>query len=201
MQGGILTGLGIAVGVLALVFAGLSALFGTTFAAGLFFVLVSVVLVLAILIQKPKGGGLAAAFGGGGGGDQAMFGAKVGDVMTWVTVVLFAAFIGLAITLVYSTDSDEQKIINATSLSAPTQGPATTTTPTEPTDPLKVFLPDPQNPTREGEAGDPDETTGTELQGTQPLTDPATEPGATTPPPPSAPAPSPDAPAETAPTE
>lgn len=123
MQGGIFTGLAIGIGILVLIFLGLAALFGTTFAAGFFFVLVSFVLVLAILIQKPKGGGLAAAFGGGGGGDQAMFGARVGDVMTWVTVVLFATFLGLAITLVYTTEADEAAIIQP-AISSPDDAPA-----------------------------------------------------------------------------
>lgn len=68
------------------------------------FILISVLMILVILIQKPKGGGLAGAFGGGGGGgsSQAVFGAKVGDVLTWVTVGFFAAFLFLAIGLVYA---------------------------------------------------------------------------------------------------
>jgi preprotein translocase subunit SecG len=107
MRGGLLGGLGIAIGILALIYLALAAVFSVTTATSVFFVLVSVVMVLGILIQKPKGGGLAAAFGGGGGGDQAMFGAKVGDVMTWVTVVLFIAFLGLAVALVYTTGAED----------------------------------------------------------------------------------------------
>ncbi|MCC7407638.1 MAG: preprotein translocase subunit SecG, partial [Phycisphaeraceae bacterium] len=51
-------------------------------------VAVSVLLILLILIQKPRGGGLSAAFGGGGA-VQTAFGSKVGDVLTWATVVFF----------------------------------------------------------------------------------------------------------------
>ncbi|HCD34952.1 MAG TPA: preprotein translocase subunit SecG [Phycisphaerales bacterium] len=68
------------------------------------FVFVCVLLVLLILIQRPKGGGLAGAFGGAGGGsDQAMFGAKAGDALTWITVGLFVCFLGLAMGLTWTT--------------------------------------------------------------------------------------------------
>ncbi len=52
-------------------------------------------LMLVILLQKGRGGGLAGAFGGGGG--SSAFGAKTGDVFTWITVVVAAVFILLAI--------------------------------------------------------------------------------------------------------
>ena len=68
------------------------------------FVFVCVLLVLLILIQRPKGGGLAGAFGGAGGGsDQAMFGAKAGDALTWITVGLFVCFLVLAMGLTWTT--------------------------------------------------------------------------------------------------
>jgi preprotein translocase subunit SecG len=56
------------------------------------FVLVCVLLILVILLQKGRGGGLSGAFGGGGGGYSA-FGAKTGDVFTWVTVALTFLFV------------------------------------------------------------------------------------------------------------
>jgi len=59
------------------------------------FVLTCVLLILVILLQKGRGGGLAGAFGGGGGGYSA-FGAKTGDVFTWITVVLTGLFILIA---------------------------------------------------------------------------------------------------------
>ena len=59
-------------------------------------------MMLVILIQKPRGGGLSGAFGGAGGSAQAAFGAKTGDVLTWFTVVCFAAFLMLAIGLTWA---------------------------------------------------------------------------------------------------
>jgi preprotein translocase subunit SecG len=59
------------------------------------FVLVAVVLVLVILIQKGRGGGLTAAFGGGMAGG--LLGSKTGDFLTWVTIVLVAVFLFLAV--------------------------------------------------------------------------------------------------------
>lgn len=69
------------------------------------FTLVCIVMMLVILIQKPKGGGLSGAFGGGAGGGSAgaVVGARVGDVLTVVTVVCFLAFLGLAMGLTWTT--------------------------------------------------------------------------------------------------
>ncbi len=61
------------------------------------FVLVAIVLVLVILIQKGRGGGLTAAFGGGMGGG--LLGSKTGDFLTWVTIVLVAVFLFLAVVM------------------------------------------------------------------------------------------------------
>ncbi len=52
-------------------------------------------LIIVVLLQRGRGGGLASAFGGGGGGSSA-FGAKTGDVFTWITVVMAGVFILLA---------------------------------------------------------------------------------------------------------
>lgn len=62
---------------------------------GILFCLVCVMLILVVLLQRGRGGGLAGAFGGAGG--QSAFGAKTGDVFTWVTVALTAVFLILAI--------------------------------------------------------------------------------------------------------
>lgn len=69
------------------------------------FTLVCIIMMLVILIQKPKGGGLSGAFGGGAGGGGAgdVIGARVGDVLTIITVVCFLAFLGLAMGLTWST--------------------------------------------------------------------------------------------------
>ena len=55
---------------------------------------VCVFLIIVVLLQRGRGGGLAGAFGGGGG--TSAFGAKTGDVFTWITVVMAAGFIFLA---------------------------------------------------------------------------------------------------------
>jgi len=58
------------------------------------FIIVCVLLILIVLLQKGRGGGLGAALGGAG---SAAFGTKVGDFMTWVTIVLTSLFLLLAI--------------------------------------------------------------------------------------------------------
>ncbi len=66
----------------------------------LLFVVVSVAMVLIILVQRPQGGGLAGAFGGaGGGGTESVFGGRVGDALTWATVIAFVVYLGIAISL------------------------------------------------------------------------------------------------------
>jgi len=52
-------------------------------------------LIIVILLQRGRGGGLVGAFGGAGG--TSAFGAKTGDVFTWITVVVAAIFFLLAI--------------------------------------------------------------------------------------------------------
>jgi preprotein translocase subunit SecG len=47
------------------------------------------------MLQKGRGGGLSGAFGGGGG--HSAFGAKTGDVFTWITVALTFFFILIAV--------------------------------------------------------------------------------------------------------
>ena len=64
------------------------------------FILVGVAMVLIILMQRPHGGGLAAAFGGAGaGGGDSVFGGRVGDALTWATIIAFVLFLGLALGL------------------------------------------------------------------------------------------------------
>src|SRR5436190_11568780 len=59
------------------------------------FALVCLLLILVILLQKGRGGGLSGAFGGVGG--HSAFGAKTGDVFTWITVALTFFFILIAV--------------------------------------------------------------------------------------------------------
>ena len=59
------------------------------------FLIVCILLIGVVLLQKGRGGGLGSAFGGGAG--SSAFGTRTGDVFTWVTIVLTAVFLGLAV--------------------------------------------------------------------------------------------------------
>lgn len=59
-------------------------------------------LMLVVLIQRGRGQGLSGAFGGGGGGGT--FGAKTGDVFTWITVSLTAFFLFLNVVGIFVFD-------------------------------------------------------------------------------------------------
>lgn len=80
------------------------------------FIIVSTVMVLIILVQRAQGGGLAGAFGGAGGtGADTVFGGRVGDALTWATVICFLVYLGLAITLnLIDNESDATAIEAAT---------------------------------------------------------------------------------------
>ncbi len=67
-------------------------------------IFVCLFLILVILLQKGRGGGLAGAFGGGGGGSSA-FGAKTGDVFTWITVVVAGVFLLLSVVANFAFDA------------------------------------------------------------------------------------------------
>lgn len=64
---------------------------------GMLFAVTCLLLIIVVLLQKGRGGGLGAAFGGAG---SSAFGARTGDVFTWVTIVLTALFLVLAIVAV-----------------------------------------------------------------------------------------------------
>ncbi len=64
------------------------------------FVLISLVMVLVVLIQRPQGGGLSGAFGAASdGAGQTAFGAKTGDALTFATITTFVLFLACAIGL------------------------------------------------------------------------------------------------------
>lgn len=63
---------------------------------------VCALLMLVILIQKGRGDGLVGAFGGGGG--SSAFGTKTGDIFTWITCILAAVFVLLAVVGNYAMD-------------------------------------------------------------------------------------------------
>ncbi len=61
---------------------------------GTLFLIICILLIIVVLLQRGRGGGLGAAFGGAG---SSAFGTRTGDVFTWVTIVLTALFLLLAI--------------------------------------------------------------------------------------------------------
>ena len=70
------------------------------------FLVISIVMILTVLIQRPQGGGLSGAFGAGssgGGAGQTAFGTKTGDVLTWATITIFILFVLFAIILNFAT--------------------------------------------------------------------------------------------------
>lgn len=74
------------------------------------FLLISLVMILIVLIQRPQGGGLGGAFGAGGGGGgggggagQTAFGTKTGDVLTGGTIAIFVLFVVFAVILNFAT--------------------------------------------------------------------------------------------------
>ncbi|MFO0840080.1 MAG: preprotein translocase subunit SecG [Phycisphaerae bacterium] len=64
-----------------------------------FFAFLAILLMGVILLQRGKGVGLSGAFGGAGG--NTAFGAKTGDALTWITVVLASIFLLVAIFMNY----------------------------------------------------------------------------------------------------
>ena len=73
---------------------------------GTLFLVICILLIIVVLLQKGRGGGLGAAFGGMG---SSAFGTRVGDVFTWVTIVLTAMFLLLAsvTTMLYRPAADQ----------------------------------------------------------------------------------------------
>ncbi len=65
-------------------------------------ILVCFLLMIVILLQKGRGGGLAGAFGGAGG--MSAFGAKTGDVFTWITVIMAGVFVLLTVVANFAFD-------------------------------------------------------------------------------------------------
>jgi preprotein translocase subunit SecG len=98
------------------------------------FIAISALMVLVVLVQRGRGGGLSGAFGGGGGSNSA-FGTKVGDVFTWVTVILFVCFLLFAIGLNYAYRGEKEHVTISGTPAAPlaptptTTGPASTDIP------------------------------------------------------------------------
>lgn len=69
------------------------------------FIIVSLLLMLAVLVQRPSGGGLSGAFGSAAeGAGQTAFGARTGDALTILTIGAFLLFLGFAVGLNYVID-------------------------------------------------------------------------------------------------
>lgn len=74
-------------------------------------IFVCLFLMLVILLQRGRGGGISSAFGGGGG--SGAFGAKTGDVFTWITVVVAGIFVVLAVAANFAFDQSELPVTQA----------------------------------------------------------------------------------------
>ncbi len=99
-------------------------------------IVISIAMILIILVQRPQGGGLASAFGGaGGGGTDTVFGGRVGDALTVMTVITFVLFLGVAVALNLvesKTISEEVPApVAITSTEDGTTAPAEATTPSD----------------------------------------------------------------------
>ncbi len=89
---------------------------------GIVLCIVCTLLVLVILLQKGRGGGLSGAFGGAGG--HTPFGAKTGDVFTWVTVGFAVVFLVLEVVLNFIFVPQRYKGINIRQTPPPIKAPA-----------------------------------------------------------------------------
>ncbi len=96
------------------------------------FVIVSVMMMLIVLIQRPQGGGLTEAFGSASGSGHTAFGAKTGDALTYATITIFVVFIGMAVGLNYIVKPpmavDAAAVVEAPVVPIPTDGSAPLTT-------------------------------------------------------------------------
>ncbi|MCG3137927.1 MAG: hypothetical protein HJJLKODD_01782 [Phycisphaerae bacterium] len=146
---------------------------------GVGILLVCFLLIVIILLQKGRGGGLTSAFGGGGG---TAFGAKTGDVFTWVTVAFAALYLLLNVAGNYAFDQNRllvnQNQANQPLLANPTteddQLPIDESTTTAPagSESQPATLPA-ESPTSGAAA---DETGGDTSRATPPADAPATTP-------------------------
>lgn len=138
-------------------------------------ILASLAMILTILIQRPQGGGLAAAFGGAGAGSgQTAFGAKTGDALTIMTIIVFIFWLLVSIGLVYATKRPDPNAPGAAQ-TAPAEGDPGTVDPDAPPAPPEVPAAGSMDPAR------PPETTETPAGDVPPVV-PETGTPATTPP-------------------
>ncbi len=76
-------------------------------------------LMLVILLQRGRGGGIASAFGGGGG--SGAFGAKTGDVFTWITCIVAGIFVVLAVAANFAFDKSQLPSVDTPAVAADTE--------------------------------------------------------------------------------
>lgn len=81
---------------------------------------ICLLLILVVLVQRGRGSGLTGAFGGAGGGGGA-FGAKTGDVFTWITVVIAIVFLFLAVVGNFVLDQTPESLAVTTSTAVPAE--------------------------------------------------------------------------------
>jgi len=96
------------------------------------FLLVCLIMILAVLIQKPQGGGLSGAFGSGAGSGQTAFGARTGDALTVATIGIFVLYILAAIGLnfvVRPTTAAPGEVQAVGTSETPAEGDGTAATP------------------------------------------------------------------------
>lgn len=147
------------------------------------FLIVSALMVLTVLIQRPAGGGLSGAFGSGAGSGQTAFGAKTGDALTIATISVFIAYLIIAVVLNFGTRPPD------TRAGAPVAAPAPATAgtgaapatgagaPTSTGATGAVFTPPPA-PASTGQTGSTAATGSTAGTGAAPSTGPAPATGA-----------------------
>lgn len=147
------------------------------------FFIVCLIMVLAVLIQKPQGGGLSGAFGSGAGSGQTAFGARTGDALTVATIGVFVFYILAAIGLNYAVRPTVAAPpgVQATGAPAPADSTGTTGTTPAPIQLTPVQVPPSPDPTPEAPetdapAGDQPEDAPEAAPEVPPAAEPATEP-------------------------
>lgn len=128
------------------------------------FFFVCLMLILAVLIQRPQGGGLSGAFGSGAGSGQTAFGAKTGDALTVATIAMFVLYLAAAIGLNFAL----RDTARASALPA-----ARSTQQGAPSDAEKTETPE--------DAANPDQPAGDAEMATTPPPDDAANPDGQTP--------------------
>lgn len=97
-------------------------------------VLCSILLIGVVLIQKSKGGGLSGAAFGGGGMGESLLGARAGNVLTKITIVLTVLFLTntLVLAFIYAGPGDPSLMDQ---MSPPTAADIRTVEPRPPSQP------------------------------------------------------------------